>query len=72
MSNKKLTINDIFNIESKKSWWEITNHKGFDENDETLTIHYVPEDDYSNKDVKIKIPIEHFYDLVELIKKIKK
>ncbi len=53
---------DLLNIESKDSHWEIINH------DETIILHYVPEDDYSEKDIRIEMPIEHFEELCVFIK----
>ena len=69
--NKLLNICDpywkgIFNMKSDNSNWEFWN----DDLNQTITIHYVPEDNYSDKDVKITIPYNQFEDLVKLIKKI--
>lgn len=58
----------IFNIESENSNWEIWR----DDIDKTVTIHYVPEENYTDKDVKITVPYSQFNDLVKLIKKLDK
>lgn len=55
----------IWNAESKNANWEILH----DANSKNVTIIYVPEDDYSDKDVKIQVPYEHFEDLIEFIKR---
>jgi hypothetical protein len=49
--------------ESKNANWEIFH----DTEDKTVTLHYVPEDDYSDKDVKIKVPYDQFEDLVKFL-----
>lgn len=58
----------IFNIESENSHWEIWN----DDILKTMTIHYVPEDNFTVNDIKITVPYEQFEELVKLIKKIDK
>ncbi len=76
---KKVDFNEIFNAESKQSHWEITNHDiDFDFLEEnimtaskTITLHYVPEDDYSEKDIKITMPHDHFIELVKFMKTFK-
>ncbi|MEX0598961.1 MAG: hypothetical protein WD512_20925 [Candidatus Paceibacterota bacterium] len=59
---------DIWVSESDDSHWEILN----DNKNNTVELHYIPNDDYSDEDVKIKIPHTHFEDLVKLIDKLNK
>jgi hypothetical protein len=71
---KKRDLNNIFNSESPESHWEIFNHniQLVDETPtEEVTLLYVPEDDYSANDVKIKMPHEHFIELVRYLKTFK-
>ena len=74
---KKFLLEEVFNCESKDSRWEIVNNNitgcediGFIPSN-TVTLHYVPEDGYSEKDVKITMPTEHFEDLVSFMKNFK-
>ena len=57
----------LFNSESEKANWEILH----DSDKKTVTLHYVPEDDYSDKDVKIEVPYDQFEDLVKFIIRIR-
>lgn len=73
--NAPIDLNEIFNIESKNSNWELTFPVGCEDIDfvvsrDKINLHYVPEDDYCEKDITINLPIEHFYDLVKLLKRI--
>jgi len=45
--------------ESKKGFWEIQS-----QDDDNILLHYVPDEDYSENDIKIKVPFEHFQDLL--------
>ena len=42
-----------------------------DSDKKTVVLHYVPEDNYSDKDVKIEVPYDQFEDLVKFIIKIR-
>ena len=55
----------ILNEESKNSTWEITHH------DETknVRLHYVPGDNYSEKDININLTYDEFEDLIKFMKK---
>jgi len=53
--------------ESDNSKWEILH----DSENKTVELHYVPNDDYSNKDVKIKMQYDDFEDLVKFIIRIR-
>lgn len=74
---KKIALEETFNCESKDSRWEIVNHNITGCEDigiipsNTVTLHYVPEEDYSEKDIKITMPKEHFEDLVSFMKSFK-
>jgi hypothetical protein len=57
----------LWNSESDNANWEIWH----DSDKKTVTLHYVPEDDYSDKDVKIEVPYNQFEDLVKFIIKIR-
>ena len=59
---KKLWIS-----ESDNSKWEILH----DSENKTVELHYVPNDDYSSSDVKIKMQYEHFDDLVKFLIRIR-
>jgi len=63
----KCNWKSILNSESKKSFWEITNNI----KDKTITLSYVPEDNYSKKDVEIIVPYDQFKDLVKFMKRMK-
>ena len=53
--------------ESDDANWEISH----DSKTKEITLLYVPEDDYSKNDVEIKVPYEHFEDLVKFIIRIR-
>jgi hypothetical protein len=53
--------------ESDNSKWEILH----DSENKTVELHYVPNDDYSNKDVKIKMQYDDFEDLVKFMIRIR-
>lgn len=53
--------------ESEKGHWEILN----DTNGKTIQLHYVPEEDYSEKDIKINLSYEEFQDLNDFMNKIR-
>lgn len=57
----------LCNAESEKANWEIVH----DSDKKTVTLHYVPEEDYSDKDIKIEVPYNQFEDLVKFIIKIR-
>lgn len=57
----------LYNSESDNSNWEIWNNS----DKKTVTLHYVPEDDYSNKDVKLEVSYDQFEDLVKFILRIR-
>lgn len=57
----------LLNSESDNAYWEILH----DSNKKTVTLHYVPEDDYSDKDVKIEVPYNQFEDLVKFMIRIR-
>jgi len=50
----------------KKSYWEILHNS----DKKTVMLHYVPEEDYSEKDIKIELTYDQFEDLVKFIIKI--
>ena len=54
----------ILNDESKKSLWEIVHL----ENEKSVRLHYVPEENYSEKDVNINLTYEEFEDLIRFMK----
>ncbi len=58
------------NIESREGHWEIWN---LDENkqNETITIHYVPKDGYSDADIKIEVPHDHFNELINFLENVR-
>jgi len=64
---KKYNWKSILNSESSGSFWEITNNT----KDNTITLHYVPEENYSDKDVKIIVPYDQFKDLIKFMKSMK-
>lgn len=57
----------LCNYESDNANWEIWH----DSDKKIVTLHYVPEDDYSDKDVKIKVPYDQFEDLVKFMIRIR-
>lgn len=57
----------LWNSESDNANWEIVH----DSKEKTVTLHYVPNDDYSKEDVKIQMSYEHFEDLVKFMLTIK-
>lgn len=57
----------LWNSESDKSYWEILHNA----EDKTVVLHYVPEENYGSKDVKIQVPQEQFEDLVKFIIRIR-
>ncbi|MFW5795263.1 MAG: hypothetical protein ACOCV1_07245 [Bacillota bacterium] len=57
----------LWNSESDKSYWEILH----DNEDKTVTLHYISEEDYCDKDVKIKMKYEQFEDLIKFIIRIR-
>lgn len=59
---KKLWIS-----ESDNANWEILNNS----DKKTVTLYYIPEDDYTEKDIKIEVPYEQFGDLVKFIIRIR-
>ena len=63
MDWKKLLLSESDNAD-----WEIRH----DSKTKEITLLYVPEDGYSNNDIEIKMPYEHFEDLVNFIIKIQK
>lgn len=52
-----------WNIESDDSKWEIWN----DIENKQITLHYVPKEDYSPSDIKIKMSYEEFNDLNKVL-----
>ncbi len=58
---------DIWNMESKEAYWEVTHHK----HDQMINLQYFP-DENSDGDEVIEIPLtyEKFKDLVKFIKRI--
>ena len=54
--------------ESDNANWEIRH----DSKTKEIALMYVPEDDYSKNDIEIKVPYEHFEDLVKFIIKIQR
>jgi hypothetical protein len=66
MKRLKYFWKTLWNAESEKSNWEIWH----DSDSMIVTLHYVPKDDYSEKDIKIDMSYEHFEDLVKFINKI--
>lgn len=57
----------LFNSESEKSYWEIIN----DNDNKKITLLFVPNDDYSEEDIRIKISHEEFEDLVKFLIRIR-
>lgn len=55
----------VLNAESKISKWEIVHH----EETKNVWLHYVHEEVYSEKDIKINLTYEEFEDLIGFIKK---
>ena len=53
----------IWLSESDNANWEIRH----DSKTKEITLMYVPKDDYSKKDIEIKVPYEQFEDLVKFI-----
>ena len=53
--------------ESDNANWEIRH----DVKTKEITLLYVPEDDYSKKDIEIKVPYEQFEDLVKFMIRIR-
>ena len=51
------------NWESDESYWEIWH----DSDKNTVTLHYVPEENYGKKDIKIEVPYDRFEDLVKFM-----
>jgi hypothetical protein len=71
----KRDLDKIFNSESPEAHWEILNHdieliEGVSTS-KTITLHYVPQEDYSKHDLKITMPHEHFYELINYLKTFK-
>jgi len=62
MNWKKLLIS-----ESEKSYWEILHNS----DKKIVMLHYVPEEDYSEKDIKIELTYDQFEDLIKFILRIK-
>jgi hypothetical protein len=54
---------ELWTSESDNGNWEILNHIDKKE----ITLHYVPEEDYSENDIKIKMSYEKFNDLSDFI-----
>jgi hypothetical protein len=59
---KKLWIS-----ESDRANWEILHNL----EKKTVTLQYVPEDDYGDRDVRIEVPYDHFEDLVKFMIRIR-
>jgi hypothetical protein len=57
----------LFNSESKMSHWEIIN----DNENKKITLLYVPNDDYSEYDIRINVSHEEFEDLVKFLIRIR-
>jgi hypothetical protein len=57
----------LLNSESDNANWEIWHNS----DKKTVTLHYVPQNDYSEKDVKIEVPYEQFEDLVKFMIRIR-
>lgn len=57
----------LWNSESDNANWEIRH----DSDKKTVTLHYVPEENYSKNDIEIKVPYEQFEDLVKFIIRIR-
>lgn len=57
----------FFNYESDKAHWEIINIS----EEKKITLCYIPEDDYSDKDIKIEVTHEQFEDLVKFVLEIR-
>jgi len=53
----------LCNSESVNANWEIIHNS----DTKIITLHYVPEDDYSEKDIKIDMSYERFEDLVKFL-----
>lgn len=53
----------LWNSESDYGNWEIWH----DNENEKVTLHYVPEDNYSDEDIKIEMSYKEFEDLVKLM-----
>jgi hypothetical protein len=53
----------LCNSESVNANWEIIHNS----DTKNITLHYVPEDDYSEKDIKIDMSYERFEDLVKFL-----
>ncbi|MEK6829054.1 MAG: hypothetical protein AABY15_02925 [Nanoarchaeota archaeon] len=58
----------LWNSESELAHWEIWH----DNAEKSVILHYVPEEDYSEKDKKIALTYEEFEDLTEFINRISK
>lgn len=58
----------IWNSESDSSYWEIWN----DTAEKTIILHYVPDEDYSEKDTKIAMTYDEFADLITFLKRLSK
>lgn len=56
----------LWNAESPNSNWEVWHHSRYKQ----ITLQYIPEDDYSKNDIKIKMSYEHFEDLIDFLKKL--
>lgn len=57
----------LWNSESDKAHWEILH----DAENKTVRLHYIPNDDYSKDDTKIRMEYDQFEDLVKFINRIK-
>lgn len=57
----------LFNSESENSHWEIIN----DNDSKKITLLYIPNDDYSEEDIRIEISHEEFEDLVKFLIRIR-
>lgn len=57
----------LFNAESEKSFWEITNS----EHQQIVQLRFVPNDDYSSSDIRIQMTAEQFEDLLDLCNRLK-
>ena len=53
----------LYNSESKNAYWEIWH----DSDEKSIILHHVPEEDYTNKDTKIKLSYNQFDDLIKFI-----
>lgn len=67
-AKRKALWEKLLNSESTNAHWEIWH----DSDEKEVTLHYVPEEDYSDKDVKIKMPYDQFDDLLKFMKRLDK